>query len=120
MSDHITELLDDIDRLDADAEAGPWDLEPAVETQNGWSLGTVRSNTTGESVAADIYNSDGALIALSRTALPALSRAVRAVLELPTLPEDTNARYWHNMGLNRAKQTIQRHLEGANDAEKPH
>lgn len=116
MPDQITKLLDDIERLDADAEAGPWDLEPAVETQNGWSLGTVRSNTTGESIAADVYNSDGALIALSRTALPALSKAVRAVLELRPMPEDTDARYGYNLALKTAKQAITNALKGDDDA----
>ena len=73
MTDQITRLLDDIDRLDKRATPGPWRLQHVM---GGDFL------VHGDEDIAEAWGEGNAeFISLSRTALPALSRAVRAVLE---------------------------------------
>lgn len=86
----LQKLLDQIDRLDQEAEAGPWDHDREVNTENGWSLGTVRSHHTGESVTAEVYDADAEFIALARTALPQLAIALRAVMDCVADMEQDN------------------------------
>lgn len=85
MRDQITKLLDQIDRLDQQATKGPWQI---TETNDCEGLQIAHVKQLGKSLAIaehrvvhiDEEDADATLIALSRTALPALARAVRAVL----------------------------------------
>src|SRR5699024_520660 len=81
MPDQLTHLLDQIDQLDQQATKGPWHPEYSVNTQSGWLDGRVYSEHDGESVTAEVGDNDAELIAVARTALPALAQAVRAVLD---------------------------------------
>lgn len=87
MPDQITRLLDQIERADSDANSGPWRIN---EVMNGDYL------VHGDEDIAEAWGKEQAtFIALSRTALPALSRAVRAVLahlgQLEVKYDDYNA-----------------------------
>lgn len=84
----ITDLLDQIDRLDQDATKGPWEFD---DEEN--EMIRVISETSAFTVFDDIGirvddHVDAAFIALARTALPAMSKALRAVLWLHRPVED--------------------------------
>lgn len=77
-------LLDQIDRLDQEATKGPWTATGdvyggKVYEPSGYPLPGCTSCGENE---ATYEGQDAEFIALARTALPALSRAVRATLEL--------------------------------------
>lgn len=76
----ITDLLDQIDRLDQETTQGPWQNDGYEVLGAPYKF---REMLLAPHVAnADQNECDTEFIALARTALPALSRAVRAVLEL--------------------------------------
>ena len=73
MPDQITQLLDDIDRLDKSVHPGPWRRQHVM---GGDFL------VHGDEDIAEAWGEGNAeFISLSRTALPALAQAVRAVLK---------------------------------------
>lgn len=74
----LQNLLDQIDRLDRTATTGPWILETDTHRDLIKSPADDQINLVATVVSPIM---DSQLIALSRTALPALSRAVRAVLK---------------------------------------
>ena len=78
MPDQITQLLDQIDRLDRDASPSPWQNDGYDVLGAPYEL---REMLLAPHVAsADQNESDAEFIALARTALPAMSKALRAVL----------------------------------------
>lgn len=84
MTDQITKLLDDVQRLDERATQGPWeatgnDYGGKVYEPSGYPLPGCTSCGENE---ATYQGQDAEFIALSRTALPELAEAVRAVMEL--------------------------------------
>lgn len=95
MTDQITQLLDDVQRLDEQATQGPWEATPNAKVMSRtatWPEGDART-------IADYFGNEGAvtecsrdadaeLISLSRTALPKLAEAVYQVLELLKVEEN--------------------------------
>lgn len=95
MTDRITQLLYDVQRLDQTATTGPWEATPNAKVMSRtatWPEGDART-------IADYFGNEGAvtecsrdadaeLISLSRTALPKLAEALRAVLELLSAVEE--------------------------------
>ena len=81
MPDQITRLLDEIEQLDKDATPGPW-ISEGITPDHGLFDGIViyREGEPGAIAEVQPIRSDAELVALSRTALPALAQAVRAVL----------------------------------------
>lgn len=86
MTDQITKLLDDVQRLDQSAQPGPW-MHNGTEGEVGVILGApVKFGSFEEYpqitgfVEGEVDN--GEFIALSRTAMPTMGKALRAVLEL--------------------------------------
>lgn len=84
MNDQLRRLLDQVDRLDNEAEPGPWEVE--YEAEGGDQPPSVlrvdpddRCHLTLVAWAED--DPDAELIALSRTALPAIAKALRAVID---------------------------------------
>jgi len=89
----ITDLLDQIDRLDQQATKGPWDhtVEWAEIGSGSDSVihGYGYAHCDGCDEAVESVDSrvalspqDAEFIALARTALPTLAKALRAVMEL--------------------------------------
>lgn len=75
----LTDLLDQIDRLDQEATPGPW------QSDGDALLGDTYKdhNATLAPFLGDIMRSnDAEFIALARTALPALAQAVQGVLDV--------------------------------------
>ena len=76
----IKDLLDDIERLDKEATRSPW----GVRQGDYYEVGPLEDDLGDVVMSYDIVEvadlPDAELIALSRTALPALAQAVRAVL----------------------------------------
>ena len=73
MTDQITRLLDEIERLDKSVHPGPWRRQHVM---GGDFL------VHGDEDIAEAWGEGNAeFISLSRTALPALAQAVRAVLK---------------------------------------
>lgn len=78
MPDQITQLLDQIEQADALATPGPWRSHQKPE----WLNSFVYVQEPLEDIALNMGTAEDAyFVALSRTALPALAQAVRAVLE---------------------------------------
>lgn len=74
--------LDRADALAADATEGPWDHEPwGGENQNGDLSGGNVFDGAGEYLVSEMSDADGAFIAACRTLVPAMSAALRAVLD---------------------------------------
>ena len=86
----LTDLLDQIDRLELEIYPGPWvandrgigyeittqhQIDEAAEV-NGWPM------PINSGIKDTFPRSDAEFIALARTALPTLAQTVRAVLEL--------------------------------------
>jgi len=86
----LTDLLDQIDRLELEIYPGPWvandrgigyeittqqQIDEAAEV-NGWPM------PINSGIKDTFPRSDAEFIALARTALPTLAKALRAVLEL--------------------------------------
>lgn len=84
MTDQITRLLDQIDRLDKDVTPGPW----AVDKDNPRGIHdplVVYPEDDGGVIAyVQPDHDDAEFIALARTFAPAAAKALRAVLELHT------------------------------------
>lgn len=78
MPDQITRLLDQIDLLDRTATTGPWILETDTHRDLIKSPADDQINLVATVVSPIM---DSQLIALSRTAMPALGRLVRRLLE---------------------------------------
>ena len=82
MTDQITRLLDDIEQLDQYATPGPW-VSKGITPDHGLFEGieVYREGEPGAIAEVQPIRSDAELVALSRTALPDLAQAVRAVLK---------------------------------------
>ena len=77
----LQNLLDQIDRLDQQATKGPWSATPKT-----YGIARVK-NLEGLTIATNTSESITELIALARTALPQLAKALRGVLDvLDTYP----------------------------------
>lgn len=72
----IKDLLDQIARLDQEASSAPWFAHPDAKYVYGYDAGAILDRCWDDQPDADIH-----FAALARTALPALSKAVRAVLK---------------------------------------
>lgn len=82
MTDQLDHLLDQIDQLDQQATKGTWH----TGIEDGTGIPYVESaygDDQGRYIVADMLDEpDSAFIALSRTALPAMAKAVRGVLDV--------------------------------------
>lgn len=81
----ITDLLDQIDRLDQEATKGPWTTDSTPD-EFGIIWGAVEQIGGGfgeRAMVTEIMeeHADAELIVLARTALPQLAKALRAVME---------------------------------------
>ena len=77
MTDQITRLLDQIDRLELEIYPGPW---VANDLGIGYEITTQQKMPINSGIKDTFPRSDAEFIALARTALPAMSKALRAVL----------------------------------------
>ena len=73
MPDQITKLLDQIDRLDQEATKGPWEIDPSEG--HAWAIGNGE-----DGLYVNGTDKDAEFIALARTALPQLAKALQAVI----------------------------------------
>lgn len=69
----LTDLLDEIELLDQEATKGPWSATPKT-----YGIARVK-NLEGLTIATNTSESIAEFIALSRTALPQLAKALREV-----------------------------------------
>lgn len=111
MPDQITRLLDEIERLDKSVHPGPWRRQHVM---GGDFL------VHGDEGIAEAWGEGNAeFISLSRTALPALAQAVRAVLkecESFEIAHDDPENTFHEgvqWTVKAIRQTITATLEGA-------
>lgn len=111
MPDQITRLLDEIERLDKSVHPGPWRRQHVM---GGDFL------VHGDEGIAEAWGEGNAeFISLSRTALPALAQAVRAVLkecESFEIAHDDPENTFHEgvqWTVKAIRQTITDTLEGA-------
>lgn len=89
-------LLDQIDRLDQEASEAPWQQDRNEHPTGDVYVeaGSERMHRKMERIDPDIgcgYAVDAEFIALARTALPAMSKALRAVLEIHQKTEHQRA-----------------------------
>ena len=120
MPDQITRLLDEIERLDKRATPGPW-ASQGITPDHGLFEGIVVHQEGEPGAIAEVQpvRSDAELVALSRTALPALAQAVRAVLkecESFEIAHDDPENTFHEgvqWTVKAIRQTITGTLEGA-------
>lgn len=82
MPDQITRLLDQIDRLDQQATTGPWLSHYGGNPHDEWLSVEPKTGSRTICTVTDDHQQNAELIALARTAMPALAQTVRAVLEL--------------------------------------
>lgn len=88
MTDRITKLLDTIQKLDREATKGPWVVNGGNDSEYGEFVNLCNVFHNGDTVDIDLVTHvyedtrSAEFIALSRTALPKLAEALRAVLEL--------------------------------------
>lgn len=82
----LTDLLDEIQRLDKEATKGPWVAHPGVKYVYTTEAGMVLDRAWVDQPDADLH-----LAALARTALPKLAKALRAVLEVHQKTEHQRA-----------------------------
>lgn len=82
MTDQIARLLDQIDRLDQETTPGPW-ISKGITPDHGLMDGieVYQEGEKGAIAYVQPAQDDAEFIALARTALPTLSRAVREVLK---------------------------------------
>ena len=92
MTDQITRLLDQVDRLDQQATQGPWDYENLDTTDPEDPSGRFviyshaetdyphLEEVIGYEDKPGTHYENAVLIALSRTALPQLAKAVKTIL----------------------------------------
>lgn len=73
----LTDLLDQIDRLELEIYPGPW---VANDLGIGYEITTQQKMPINSGIKDTFPRSDAEFIALARTALPAMSKALRAVL----------------------------------------
>lgn len=110
----IHDFLARIDRLDDEATPGDWvpaDLfTGAISTLDEISLA---ENPSGLVAAVPEHRTrphrpaqDAQLIAGYRTAAPAMAKALRRVMDWPTMPEGTEAFRGYNLALKRIKGAI--------------
>ena len=122
MPDQITRLLDEIEQLDKDATPGPW-ISEGITPDHGLFDGIViyREGEPGAIAEVQPIRSDAELVALSRTALPDLAQAVRAVLkecESFEIAHDDPENTFHEgvqWTVKAIRQTITDALGGGND-----
>ena len=81
----LTDLLDQIDRLDQQATKGPWEV--VDEEYDDQIIANVTRSGLLETTERIVHADDAApadreFIALARTALPQFAKALRAVMEL--------------------------------------
>lgn len=92
MPDNLTQLLDQIDRLEQEATKGPWDHTVEWAEIGSGSDSVIHGYYDGECPAcAEKVNDDASVaispedrefIALARTALPQLAKALRDIMEI--------------------------------------
>lgn len=88
MSDQITQLLGQIDRLDQEATKAPWITYGGSDSEYGEYTNICNTfhngNTPDLDIVAHVYDdkSSAELIALARTFAPAAAKALRAVMEI--------------------------------------
>lgn len=89
----ITDLLDQIDRLDQEATKGPWTTDETEEEVGViWGGPRLDHGYIKQLMITDVVEGDGnaEFIALARTALPQLAIALRAVMDCVADMEQDN------------------------------
>lgn len=109
MPDNLTQLLDQIDRLDQEASDGPWATDSneyevgviygAEHEMNGYIKRPILTNFVEEEVA------NAEFIALARTALPKLAEAVYHVLDLLDVVEKSD-KYSYEFGGSKSPSLV--------------
>ena len=88
MTDQISTLLDQIDRLDQEATKAPWITYGGSDSEYGEYTNVCNTFHNGDTLDLDLVahvyddKSSAEFIALARTAMPALAQAVRGVLDV--------------------------------------
>ena len=83
----LTDLLDQIDRLDQEATKGPWEKLGSTVESNGTYEDVITTEVDCSSYCYGgrgggvLKDKDAEFIALARTALPQLAKALRGVLD---------------------------------------
>ena len=83
----LTDLLDQIDRLDNEATKGPWEKLGSTVESNGTYEDVITTEVDCSSYCYGgrgggvLKDKDAEFIALARTALPQLAKALRGVLD---------------------------------------
>ena len=95
----LTELLDQIDRLDQQATKGPWESRQLPVPVLGHTATLHAENSEGETwttefppeIGSHVHGDDAAFTSLARTALPQLAKALEAVMEIHQKTEHQRA-----------------------------
>ena len=78
----LTDLLDQIDRLDQQATKGPWESHFGGNPGDKWLSVEPKTGARTICTITDDHQQNAEFIALSRTAMPALAAAVKGVLDV--------------------------------------
>lgn len=110
MTDQITRLLDDIDRLDQQATKGPWIIDSIESGEHALFVdednpGYGHLGAASSTVASFLLEENANFIALSREAMPKLAEAVYHVLDLLDVVEKSN-KYAYEFGGNKAPSLV--------------
>lgn len=107
----LTDLLDQIDRLDQEATKGPWEKLGSTVESNGTYEDVITTEVDCSSYCYGgrgggvLKDKDAEFIALARTALPKLAEAVYHVLDLLDVVEKSD-KYSYDFGGNKAPSLV--------------
>lgn len=107
----LTDLLDQIDRLDQQATKGPWEKLGSTVESNGTYEDVITTEVDCSSYCYGgrgggvLKDKDAEFIALARTALPKLAEAVYHVLDLLDVVEKSD-KYSYDFGGNKAPSLV--------------